>query len=58
MSTREITTLAKTLYAEARGEPVKGQEWVAHVIKNRAKANRSYWGGSNVADVCRHPGQF
>jgi spore germination cell wall hydrolase CwlJ-like protein len=26
----------KTIYAEARGEPYEGQQWVAWVIKNRA----------------------
>ncbi|KAK9881037.1 hypothetical protein WA026_014380 [Henosepilachna vigintioctopunctata] len=49
---------AKTVYGEARGEPTKGQEWVAWVIKNRAHANRSYWGGSRIEDVCLKRGQF
>lgn len=49
---------AKTIYAEARGEPRKGQQAVGHVIKNRAEENRSYWGGNRIEDVCRMPGQF
>lgn len=48
----ELDILSKTLYLEARGEPEEGIRWVAWVIKNRAKKNRSYWGGSNIADVC------
>ncbi|KAE9547607.1 hypothetical protein FO519_009181 [Halicephalobus sp. NKZ332] len=56
LSEREV--FAKTVYAEARGEPIEGQEWVAWVIKNRAKMDRSYWGGSSIKAVCLHPGQF
>lgn len=51
-------TFAKTIYAEARGEPREGQEWVGWVIKNRAAKDRSYWGGSRNEDVCKKPGQF
>lgn len=56
MDGKEI--FAKTIYAEARGEPLLGQQWVGWVIKNRAYKNRSYWGGDRIADVCRKPGQF
>ncbi|KAK9882350.1 hypothetical protein WA026_020872 [Henosepilachna vigintioctopunctata] len=56
MDDKEI--FAKTVYAEARGEPVEGQIWVAWVIKNRAYANKSYWGGRRIGDVCRHRNQF
>lgn len=49
---------AKTIYAEARGEPLEGQKWVGWVIKNRAYAHRSYWGGSTIEGVCLKPGQF
>ncbi|CAF1212569.1 unnamed protein product [Adineta steineri] len=48
----------QTLYHEARGEGETGIEWVAWVIRNRAAKNQSYWGGSSIDDVCRHPGQF
>ncbi len=54
----DIDILTATLYAEARGEEPEGQEWVVWVIKNRAAANRSYWGGSNMRSVCLHPYQF
>ncbi|XP_045462252.1 spore cortex-lytic enzyme-like [Harmonia axyridis] len=56
LTDREI--FAKTIYGEARGEPVEGQRWVAWVIKNRARANKSYWGGSVIGDVCRKRLQF
>ncbi|KAL3275544.1 hypothetical protein HHI36_020303 [Cryptolaemus montrouzieri] len=56
MSDKE--TFAKTVYAEARGEPENGQEAVAWVIKNRAAKNRSYWGGSKIGNVCKQKGQF
>ncbi|KAL3276042.1 hypothetical protein HHI36_020771 [Cryptolaemus montrouzieri] len=56
MDDKEI--FAKTVYGEARGEPEEGQIWVAWVIKNRARANKSYWGGSKIGDVCRKPLQF
>ncbi|XP_037037550.1 spore cortex-lytic enzyme-like [Bradysia coprophila] len=56
MSDKDI--LAQTVYHEARGESEDGWKAVAHVIKNRAKANKSYWGGNSVARVCKQPGQF
>ena len=54
----DLAVFSKTIYAEARGEPVEGQAWVGWVIKNRAAKNRSYWGGNVIAHVCRHPQQF
>ena len=54
----ELEVYAKTVYAEARGEPEEGQIWVAWVIKNRARMNRDYWGRNRVKDVCLCPGQF
>lgn len=45
--------LAATLWAEARGEPYEGIQWVAHVIKNRK--NKS---GTSYRDVCLAPWQF
>jgi N-acetylmuramoyl-L-alanine amidase len=53
---REV--LKKTIYAEARSEPLEGQQWVAWVIKNRARLNREYWGGGSIKNVCLKPGQF
>ncbi|CAF4074497.1 unnamed protein product [Rotaria sp. Silwood1] len=56
LSDREV--FKKTIYAEARGECLEGQQWVAWVIKNRARMNRSYWGGNSIKNVCLQPGQF
>lgn len=46
---------ARTLWAEARGEPEDGQRAVAHVMVNRVKDGR--W-GMNLASVCLAPLQF
>ena len=53
-----LDVLAATLYAEARGEPDEGKIWVLWVIRNRARMNKKYWGGSKIKDVCLHPYQF
>ncbi|KAF8362183.1 hypothetical protein PRIPAC_89106 [Pristionchus pacificus] len=55
---RDLDVVTKTMWHESRGEPELGQIGVAHVIKNRADANRGYWGGRNVADVCLKSKQF
>jgi N-acetylmuramoyl-L-alanine amidase len=56
-----IDTLARTLWGEARGEPVRGIEAVAAVIVNRVRLARRrggcWWGGDVIA-VCRKPRQF
>ena len=46
---------ARTLCQEVRGEPLDGQQAVAHVIKNRLASRR--WGDS-LASVCLWPYQF
>lgn len=56
-----IEVLARTLYGEARGEPVRGQEAVACVILNRvarATARGTYWWGNSIVQVCLKPWQF
>lgn len=56
-----IDTLARTLWGEARGEPVRGIEAVAAVIVNRvrlARARGGFWWGDSVVAVCRKPYQF
>jgi len=56
-----VDVLARTIYGEARGEPVRGQEAVASVVLNRVKrANKpgGYWWGSSVSEVCRKEWQF
>jgi spore germination cell wall hydrolase CwlJ-like protein len=57
-----VDVLARTLWGEARGEPVRGIEAVAAVVMNRvarAKAKGGlYWWGGTVETVCRKPWQF
>lgn len=45
-----LGTAARTLWQEARGEPLEGQQAVAHVLVNRLKDGR--WGES-LDEVCR-----
>ena len=54
----DYKTLKNTIYMEARGECLEGQIAVAHVILNRVKANKPYFGGKNITDVCRKQYQF
>lgn len=52
----EIMYLAKTIWGEARGESVKGQQAVANVIMNRVK--KGGWYGATVEEVVLKPYQF
>lgn len=52
---QQIYCLAEAVYFEARGEDVKGQEAVAHVILNRTNANQF---PSDVCSVISQKGQF
>lgn len=59
----DLTTdiLAKTIYGEARGETISGQEAIASVILNRAAVSRRhgrYWWGNDIAAICQKPFQF
>jgi len=47
---------ARTLWGEARGEPLAGKVAVAMVIINRAK-NPGWW-GDGIESVCSFPYQF
>ena len=38
---KAIDVLARTIWGEARGEPLRGQEAVAHVVLNRRNVARS-----------------
>ena len=61
MNEEEINTLAKTIFGEARGESLSGQEAIASVVLNRVKfaqKNRGYWWGNTITEVCRCPWQF
>jgi len=56
-----VDALARTLWGEARGEPVRGIEAVAAVIVNRVRAAErrgGFWWGGSVVAVCRKPYQF
>lgn len=56
----ETEILAKTIYGEARGESVAGQEAIANVILNRVKLNLIHpvWWGKSITEVCLKPKQF
>lgn len=57
----EIDVLARTIFGEARGEPVSGMEAVACVVLNRVKIAESkgrYWWGNGIIGVCQKPYQF
>lgn len=49
--------LARTLWAEARGQGPDGMLAVACVIRNRAR-NPGWWGGPSLRSVCLKPLQF
>lgn len=60
---RDIDTLARTIYGEARGESLNGKQAVANVIRNRVRyaaassaAARRF--GKGYEGVCRKPWQF
>ncbi|HYH18042.1 MAG TPA: cell wall hydrolase [Azospirillum sp.] len=56
-----VDTLARTLWGEARGEPVRGIEAVAAVVVNRvrrAERHGGHWWGGSIVAVCRKPFQF
>jgi len=51
-----VDTLARTLWAEARGEGDDGMSAVACVVLNRVALPR--WWGRTIVEVCRKPLQF
>jgi N-acetylmuramoyl-L-alanine amidase len=58
---QDIDILARTIWGEARGESLTGQEAVAHVILNRhrvATERGRMWWGNTIRDICRKPYQF
>ena len=56
MTRDDLWIFAKTIWAEARGEPLEGQIAVANVILNRAR--QGGWWGDDVAGVCCKSKQF
>lgn len=53
-----LETLARTLWGEARGEPLSGIRAVAAVVMNRATHPTVRWWGTDVISVCRAGKQF
>lgn len=61
MSIKEIDVLARTIYGEARGESISGQEAIANVVINRlafSNKKRRYWWGNDIISICQAPFQF
>ena len=61
MNEQEVDILARTIFGEARGEPLAGQEAIASVVLNRvmfSKVKKGYWWGNTVIEVCQKPWQF
>lgn len=57
----DIDILARTLWGEARGETLQGQEAVANVIMNRlrhAQKRGNFWWGNSIETICKKPFQF
>lgn len=55
----DLTVLAKTLWAEARGEGQAGMIAVAWVIRNRVDDGKpKSWWGEGYTGVCMKPWQF
>lgn len=50
-----LSTAARTLWQEARGEPIEGKRAVAHALINRRNAGR--W-GDTLGSVCLARSQF
>ena len=53
---KDIDTLTRTVWGEARGEPDEGKAAVAHVVMNRARYGGRY--GDGIEGVCRKDQQF
>lgn len=53
---KQIDTVARTLWGEARGEGMQGMQAVANVIMNRVK--KGGWLGTTPEEVCLKPYQF
>lgn len=61
MNEQEIDILARTIFGEARGEILSGQEAIANVVLNRvaySKTKGNYWWGNTICSVCLKPQQF
>ena len=54
----DLDIATRTLYGEARGEPLAGQQAVAWVFRNRVEWMPPQWWGVGLAGVCQKPYQF
>lgn len=52
---KEVNCLARVIYSEARGEPIKGQMAVAIVTVNRTRHNNF---PNDICSVIYQPGQY
>ena len=57
MDSNDLFTMAKTIWAESRGEPFEGKVAVAWVIRNRFEAGQ-WFSGDTLAATCLKPAQF
>lgn len=57
MTVFDVFTLARTIYGEARSEPLLGKIAVAWVARNRFAARR-WFGVAGLAELCQRPSQF
>lgn len=57
MDFNDLEVLSRTVYGEARGEPMEGKIAVAAVIINRWRSGR-WFAGRTVAETCTKPYQF
>jgi len=61
MQNDDADILARTIYGEASGEKLDGQEAVASVVLNRlrfAKQKGGWWWGNSIMQICLKPLQF
>lgn len=61
MKDDDVDVLARTIYGEARGEILAGQEAIASVVLNRLEFSKNkggYWWGNSISEICRKPWQF
>lgn len=63
MQEQDVDVLARTIWAEARGEGVAGQVAVGRCIRNRVEADlgrdgKPDWWGEGYVGVCQAPWQF
>lgn len=57
MTENDILTLARTLWAEARGEDDEGMTAVCCVVINRFNSKK-WFAGKTIASTCKKPYQF